>query len=282
MYKIGIIGGENSHARDIASRINVPEGLYPDCRVTHIWGHYPEENARLAREYDIVLAADIGEMLEAVDAVMVTARDGKFHAEFARPFIEAGKPAFIDKPFTVDEAEARELIDLARAKNVPLCGGSTLKYADGVEALSALARQGGVFGGSLSAPVLMESEYSGFFFYSPHLAEMTLEVFGKPRGVRAVRNPSGVCATVDYGDFCVTNHFGSGAGDYCASVYSANGSDAGRLDVSMISAKSCAAFVNMLRTGEMPRSYDSLLAPVIYLSAVKKAYETGEWVEMKF
>ena len=289
MFRIGIIGTENSHATDLARRINLPDEsgkyTYPDCRVTLVWGHYPEDNERIARDFDCKVASGIDEMVANVDAVLVNARDGKFHAEFARPFIEAGKPAFVDKPFTVDVDEARELIELAKKKGVPLCGGSTLKYADAVEELKAGRAESGdkVLGGSVYAPVQMESEYSGFFFYSPHLAEMTLEIFGyAPKSVTAVKNKSGVCATVDYGDFCVANHFGSGAADYCASVYSADGSDVRKIDLSMIGAKNCAAFVNMLRTGCMPRTYEELLAPVVYLNAVKKAYETGEKVEMRF
>ncbi|MBQ1222676.1 MAG: Gfo/Idh/MocA family oxidoreductase [Oscillospiraceae bacterium] len=281
MFRIGIIGTENSHATDLARRINLSED-YPDCRVTLVWGHYPEENERIARDFGCSVASGTEEMVENTDAVLVTARDGKFHAEFARPFIEAGKPAFIDKPFTVDVNEASELIELAKKKGVPLCGGSTLKYADAVEALKACAASSpeNILGGSVYAPVVMDSEYSGFFFYSPHLAEMTLEIFGyAPKAVTAVKNAGGVCAMVDYGDFCVANHFGSGASDYCASVYSKSGSEAKKIDLSMIGAKNCAAFVKMLRTGQMPRSYEELLAPVRYLNAVKKAYETGERVE---
>ena len=281
MFRIGIIGTENSHATDLARRINLSED-YPDCRVTLVWGHYPEENQRLARDFGCGVASGIDEMVENTDAVMVTARDGKFHAEFARPFIEAGKPAFVDKPFTVDVEEAKALISLAKEKGVPLCGGSTLKYADGVEELKARAAdEGSVLGGSVYAPVVMDSEYSGFFFYSPHLAEMTLEIFGySPKAVTAFENPAGVCAVVDYGGFCVTNHFGSGAADYCASVYSKNGSAVRVVDLSMIGAKNCAAFVEMLRTGRMPRTYEELLAPVVYLNAVKRSYETGKRVEL--
>ncbi|MBR4940718.1 MAG: Gfo/Idh/MocA family oxidoreductase [Clostridia bacterium] len=289
MYRIGIIGAENSHASDISRRINLPDEkgnyTFPDCRVTHIFGRYPEENEKVASAFGAEVASGVEEMLEKVDAVMVTARDGKYHAEYARPFIEAGKPAFIDKPFTVDLQEALDLVELAREKKVPLCGGSTLKFADGVEELGRLVRLApeGVLGGSVYAPVQMESEYSGFFFYSSHLVEMTLEIFGySPLAVTAVRNPAGVCATVDYGNFCVSNHFGSGAPDYCASVYSRAGSKAMNIDLSMIGAKNVAVFVEMLRTGLMPTTYEKLVAPVVYMNAVKKAYETGEKVVLEF
>ena len=40
----------------------------------------------------------------------------------------AGKPVFVDKPFTTDIAQATELINAAKRKNVQLMGGSTLKF----------------------------------------------------------------------------------------------------------------------------------------------------------
>ena len=45
-------------------------------------------------------------------------RDGKYHAEYARPFLEAGLPAFIDKPFTSDPAGALALAKLAKVTDV--------------------------------------------------------------------------------------------------------------------------------------------------------------------
>ena len=45
-YKIGIIGTENSHAYAFASLINLPykDGkiMFPDCRVTHVYGQLRE------------------------------------------------------------------------------------------------------------------------------------------------------------------------------------------------------------------------------------------------
>ena len=124
MFCIGILGSENSHAMAFARIFNKTHtDLYPDIRVTAIGGNFPEESEKVCAECGVdFLAASPEEMLGRVDAVMVTARDGQWHAPFAQPFIEAGLPAFIDKPFTRDPREAVALARLAKDKGVPLVG----------------------------------------------------------------------------------------------------------------------------------------------------------------
>ena len=287
-YRIGIIGAENSHADCFAREINLPDenGVlrYPDCRVTMVYGHYPEANEALAQKYQIDrIASSVEEMVGEVDAVMITARDGKYHYEFARPFVEAGIPAFVDKPFTVEPAEASALITLAKEKNVPLCGGSSLKFADGIMEFKKYVKEtdAQILGGSLSAPVSSNSEYSGFFFYSSHLVEMTLEIFGyNPRCVTAVKHETSICATVHYDRFSVSNHFKETSPDYSAVVYTSDGTHLKKVDLDNCGERECAAFVDMLRTGRMHNTYEELMAPVYYMNAVKNAYETGITVDI--
>src|SRR5579872_882810 len=42
------------------------------------------------------------EMLGHIDAVMIESQQGARHLERARPFLEAGLPTFVDKPFTAN------------------------------------------------------------------------------------------------------------------------------------------------------------------------------------
>lgn len=290
-YRIGVIGTENFHANQFTAFFNQKnengEYRYPDCHVTLVWGHYPEASEKLVNELGAdKVASGIEEMVENVDAVMITARDGKFHYEFAKPFIEAGIPAFIDKPFTIDPEQTLDLIRLAKEKGVPLCGGSSLKYADGIMEFKKFAESDkkSIVTGNLAAPLDFNSIYSGFFFYSSHLTEMTLEVFGyNPRKVMAMEKNGGVCVTVGYDDYLVTNNFNTGVGIYTGSIFALDG----KSRYAEISLEKCAEretddFVEMLRTGKMPYSYEKLAMPVFYMNAVHEAYESGKCVDIKF
>ena len=289
-YRIGIVGTENSHADGFAKLINLPDEngnmRYPDCRITTVYGHYPEASRKLADTFGIEKIADsIEEMVENVDAVMITARDGKYHYEFAKPFIEAGIPAFVDKPFTVDPKQTAALISLAKEKNVPLCGGSMLKFTDGIKELKEYVQttEETVSGGAVVAPVQMESEYSGFFFYSSHLTEMTLEVFGyDPLSVTAVKNKNGVCATINYKDYSVTNHFNDMSSCYGVSVFAKKEMIQKKVELTDAGRRECEDFINMIRTRKMSRSYEEFAIPVYYMNAVKEAYETGKKVDIIF
>ena len=137
MYKVGILGAENSHAMGFSQIFNgIREDLreeFDDIRVIAVGGSYPEANKEVAEKCGVEMVVESAAELEGkVDAIMVTARDGKYHAGFARPFIEVGLPAFVDKPFTSDPEEAVALARLAKEKGVPLCGGSSLKLCDDV------------------------------------------------------------------------------------------------------------------------------------------------------
>ena len=283
MYRVGILGAENSHANrfiEIFNGVKKFTGVeYPDIRVVGVYSRYPDVCGKLAEMGKLEFIADNPEdMLGKVDAVMVTARDGKYHLPYAWPYIEAGLPAFIDKPFTNSREDAVELVNLAKSKNVPLCGGSTVKLAADVKML-AFARTDGVGkvqGGTAAAPVDMNNEYGDFYFYSSHLAEMSMTIFGyQPRSVHAFRSGDCVTAVVHYDGFDVTNQFIEHNYTYEASVYGTDKSVHRVIDGSMNYVNECALFADMLHTGTMKHSFARLAAPVFYINAVKESYENG-------
>ena len=290
-FKIGVIGTENSHAKEFTRFFNKPDidgnFLYPDCHVTMVYGHYPEESEKVVKDFGAdMVASSIDEMVKSVDAVMITARDGKFHKEFAIPFIEAGIPAFIDKPFTTDINEANEIINKAKEKGVPLVGGSSLKYAKDIVELkqSADAWKEKLLGGFVSAPLDFNSPYSGFWFYSSHLAEMCMEIFGwKPISVSAEEKNSSVQAVINYEKFSVNCSFLNGAySAYGGAVFGKEKSDIRAVSLDNIFRAECSAFVEMLRTGKMSHSYEELIAPVYLLDAIERSYKSGKKVLIEY
>lgn len=290
MFRIGILGTENSHASAFCQIFNKPDEngnyLYPDCRVVAVGGHYPESSQALFETYGLEFIAEKPEdLLGKVDAVMVTARDGKFHAEFSRPFIEAGLPMFIDKPFTVDPDEALALAKLAKSNNVPLVGGSSVKRVYDILMMQHAVKSGlgGIHGGCLAAPVSMNNEYSGFFFYSSHLAEMSLTVFGyNPKAVTAFRSGDDVTVVAEYENYNVTNIFAEGCySAYHCTVFGKDRNYGRDIDISMGHYQECDAFVSMLRSGVMTDDYRELIAPIYYLNAIYESYNTGKTVRIE-
>ena len=87
MFKIGIIGSENSHAAAFSEIFNL-SGTYDDVRVTAIWGEDMEASRKIAEKCHVEIVKPM-DMLREVDAVMVTSRNGALHWGYVRPFIEA-------------------------------------------------------------------------------------------------------------------------------------------------------------------------------------------------
>lgn len=288
MFRIGLIGSENSHATAFGKLINgfdQHSGEFSDMRAVAAFSIYPEANIALKEACGVEEICEKPEdMLGKVDAVMITARDGKYHAPYARPFIEAGIPCFIDKPFTSSSEKAVELIRLAKANKVPLVGGSLLKIADGTVKMAEAFEENkaSVIGGDVTAPVSLKNDYGDFWFYSAHLAETVLRVFGKPEWIWANQTPNGVTCVAHYPDFDVTNHYTEGTYVYRGTL---NLKGAAPLDFPiglddgyLYEMRSFAA---MLREGKMEFSYEELAAPVFYIEAILESLRTGEKAEVK-
>ena len=282
-FKIGIIGTESAHAHGFGHYFNVPDEqgnfLFPDCHVTLVYGDYPEENERIVTEKKAdAVAKSIQEMVENVDAIMITSRDGDKHLEQVKPFLEAGIPVFLDKPVTFSPEEAVAIMQLAKKNHVPVCGGSSLKYAEEICSMKEKVDLKTIRTGLVSAPLMMDSPYGGYYFYVPHLIEMMLEMFGfYPKSVMAVEQNKSICAIVSYDGFSVTNQYNHNSFDsYAVGFVSDKEMLFEKVNANVCAKKECETFVEMLRTGKMPRSYQEQIIPVIFADALKKSYETKQ------
>ena len=277
MYKIGIIGSENSHAAAFSEIFNL-SGTYDDVRVTAIWGEDMEASQKIAEKCHVEIVKPM-DMLHEVDAVMVTSRNGALHWGYVRPFIEAGKPAFVDKPLANDYAEAKAIIDLAAEKHVPLVGGSSLKLIADTLALKAAADEakakGELLGGNVYAPVSLDNPYGGFYFYSSHLIEIALTIFGyDPVAVNAVKTKAGIAAVLEYAGYAVTLNYTESAYKYGGVVLTGGGVSGREINMGDAYAREVESFVHMLRTGESDIPARNLALPVRVLNAIEASYTT--------
>lgn len=287
MFRIGILGSDNSHALAFSKLVNIKnentdEYLFPDFRVVGIYGHEKEQTEKVAKEGRMEFVAEKPEeLMGKTDAVMVVFRHGDLHAQYAMPFIKAGIPVWIDKPFTIKADEARSLAEAADAGNVLVTGGSTCKYAPGIlelkNAVENDASMGKILSGTINYTSYLDNEYGGIYFYGPHLVEMTMAVFGyDARSVVARTDGRNVNAIVKYDRYnVVMNFLDTWKGQY-GLVFGSEKTLVKELDFSEGYKLGFGKFAEMLLTGRRPFPLQQLLAPTLMLNALDKSMKTGE------
>jgi len=287
MHRIGVIGTENSHALAFTKLINLPdpisgERLYPNVKVVGAYGPDVDTAQAIVNQGGAeFVASKPDDFFGKVDAMMITNRKGSLHAGYALPFIEKGMPMFIDKPFTSDVKEAEMLIEAAKKSGSVMSGGSGCKLAYDVMALKHHVRsnRASVVGGSINFAADTDSEYDGFFFYSPHLTEMALEIFGPDvKSVFALEKAGSRLCIWRYDTFDVSLHYTKDCPGSSATLYTKSGNFMRNIDISMIYNLEVEAFVQMLETKKMPRSYESLVLPVQIITAIEESARTNKEV----
>lgn len=291
MYRIGIIGSDNSHAELFAKLANIPDEKtgnfrFPDIRVTCIFGLEAERTKQVADNGMIETIVDTPiEMMGKVDAVMVVFRHGDLHLSYALPFIKEGIPTWIDKPFAIKNDDARLLLAEAKQNGTLLTGGSTCKYTADILCVKNAWENGSRIGKIQTAvmnfPATLENEYGGIYFYGAHLAEMAMTAFGYDvRSVVASENNGFVTAIVKYDNIQLTLNFIPDNKEYYAVLYGENGTMFKEIDINGCYLKGFTEFAEMLRTRKLPLPLEYLYAPVELLNAIKESYETGDEIFM--
>lgn len=283
--KIAILGTENSHANAFA-RLVRDDADFRDMEIIGAYGYDAAANERLRAEGLITRFADAPDaFLGEADGILVTARHGDHHRDYALPYVKAGVSAFIDKPFTVNEAYADELIQAAEASGAKLCGGSSLKFLDGLAPLRQFAAEGTVVGGHVSAPVNMVNDYAGFYFYAQHLIEMMFAVFGS--NVQSVlahcpdETKNRVSVIFDYGAYDVLANYDSSY-EYAVTVETDKGSRRlATTDLGCCYKRELAEFRNMLVVSQAPYPPEALKKPVTLLHAVETSFREHRQVTIK-
>ena len=134
MKRIVILGCENSHANHFLRAIK-EDAKYSEYQVVGVYSKEREAAEKLKNEFGVPVLNSYDEAVGKVDGIIITARDGKYHYEYAKPYIKSGIPMFIDKPITADADEAVEFMKALRDNGVKFCGGSSLCQADEIIAL---------------------------------------------------------------------------------------------------------------------------------------------------
>ena len=279
MYKIAILGCENSHA-DAFVDYALNSGKINDVEIVGVYSDEEAANERLREKFGVYTAKSYDEFVGKIDGLMITARHGDNHYKYAKPYIESGIPMFIDKPITISETDAVEFMKELKANKVPVTGGSCWVYDSLVQHLNSAiecGRYGKAYGGFLRAPLGANEKYGGFFFYSQHLVQVMCEIFGYyPESVKMYEKNEVLTYVARYKDYDIVGEFVEGNFTYyvSASLEKDVIGDTFLVDASCFSVE-FEEFYKLLNGGKQRQSYEEFIAPIFILNAMHRSLESG-------
>ena len=157
--KVGLIGLDTSHAPAFVIILNNhdSENYVPGAKIVAAFaGGSPDVEASYTRvnkytnqirdEFKVEIVNSIAELLEKVDAVIITSVDGRVHLEQAEPVILAKKPVFIDKPMAASLNDVEEIFKLAENEKVPCWSASSLRFFPELQAAIKDTAMGKILG----------------------------------------------------------------------------------------------------------------------------------------
>ena len=197
---IGVIGIRSKHLNFFRHAL---ARCFPaqEHTITHICGFDAPE--LISTHPDLIHCNDPLQLIQAVDAVIIALREGYQHAALAVMAMEAGKPVFVDKPFTCSAEDALLIQQTALKTGVPCTGGSTLCYTKEVQQLKNQLPHCDHY--SLSYQADPFSPFGGWYFYGIHLTDLCTSIFGTDwTDVCASIQRDAITAEVTYPRFRVT------------------------------------------------------------------------------
>jgi predicted dehydrogenase len=189
--RVGMIGLDTSHVVAFTRIMNNPEatGALKDVHVVAAWpGGNPDFPlsrdrvqgfTRQVKDMGVEIIDSIEDLLQKVDAVLLESVDGSQHLEQVLPVFQAGKPVFIDKPFTASLVDAVAIYELGRKHNVPWFSASSSRFTPGYRELSDDERIGQVLGCDAYSQSRAAPFHPDLFWYGVHGVDVLYEVMGR-------------------------------------------------------------------------------------------------------
>ena len=292
MIRIGIIGFDTSHTVEFAKRMNHididKEQWVEGARV--VMG-YPgvsnfaseeliSERTRLLRdELGVRIADSPEEIVGKVDAILLELQEGGVHLEAARPFLEAGLPTFIDKPFTCSVSDAKKLTDLARSRSVPLFSSSSLRYALEIQNVKSGREEfGAVLGAEVHSPASLHPKNPGLLNYGIHGVEMLYSLMGSGcSSVWCIWEEGWETAIGRWKDGRIGTMRGirRGGRGYGFTAFCEKRLVSSAIDTRYIYRELLKRVVKMFQTGHPPIKVDETIEIVAFMEAAMESMENG-------
>jgi hypothetical protein len=189
MIKLGLLDFDTSHSVEFTKRLNRVEidkdqwvegakvvvGCAGESKLSP--ERIPGFTATM-KKLGVPLVDKPADMIGQVDGMLIEAVDGSVHLERAKPFLEAGIPCFIDKPFACSVADAEALITLAEKKKLAIFSSSALRYAPEIVEYLGKPTAGKLIGCQTFGPASRHERNPGLFHYGIHAVEMLYALMG--------------------------------------------------------------------------------------------------------
>jgi hypothetical protein len=290
MIKVGLVDFDTSHVVAFTQRLNhidIDEEQWVEGAKVVIGcpGESEISPERIPgfteklKEYGVELVDKPEEMIGKIDAVMVESVDGSVHYERALPFIEAGIPTFIDKPFTCSLDEAKRLADLAAEKGIPLFSSSSLRYAIEVQEIKTKRDEyGDVIGADAYSPAPQHPRNPGLFHYGIHGVETLYALMGPGCECVSCVSDEGTDVVVGRwkdGRIGTVRGIRKGASGYGFSVFCQNRIVHSQINTAYIYRELLKRVVEMFQTGEPPIDISESLEIVAFIEAALESSKKG-------
>ncbi|MFO7947429.1 MAG: Gfo/Idh/MocA family oxidoreductase [Armatimonadota bacterium] len=295
MIKVGLVDFDTSHVVQFTRRMNhididedqwvegaeVVAGCPMESR--HSPERVPEYTEQL-EEYGIEIVEDIDDLIPKIDAVCVEANDGTVHLERARPFIEAGIPTYIDKPFEVSLENAKEIMRLAEENDVPTFSSSSLRFCPEVQGALSDEEIGGIVGADAWSPASEHPINPGLFNYGIHGVEILYTLMGggcEKVSCAYTEGAEVVTGMWEDGRLGTMRGTREGSHSYGFVAWGENSVKTSGISTEYIYRELLKAIIDMFETGEPPIDPAITLEIVAFINgAIDSKENDGAWVEL--
>ncbi|MBI3910801.1 MAG: Gfo/Idh/MocA family oxidoreductase [Armatimonadetes bacterium] len=292
MIRLGVVDFDTSHSIEFTKRLNhrlCPEDQWVDGAEVVVGCVFPSAITpqeiidryvdTFTKEFGLPLVDHPEKMLGRIDGVFIEAVDGSVHLERALPFLNAGVPLFIDKPFTCSVAEARDLIRTTERNNVPIFSSSSLRYApEVVEFLARREETGAVIGCEAFSPASLHPRNPGLCHYGIHGVETLYALMGagcETVGCTETEGTTMVTGRWKDGRIGTLRGIRQGAGGYGATLFCEKGIYHLPMGTNFIYRELLKQVVSFFQTGQPPVAPAVTLEIIAFIEAALASARAG-------
>jgi len=295
MVRVGLVDFDTSHVIQFTKRMNhveIEEDQWVDgakivagcpCESKHSPDRIPGYTAEL-KDMGVEIVKQPEDLLGKIDAVCIEANDGSVHLERAKPFLEAGLPCYIDKPFEVSLERAKEIMKLAKQHKVPTFSASSLRFCPEVQETLGEEGLGKILGVQAYSPASEHPVNPGLFNYGIHGVEILYTLMGGGCARLSCAYTEGaevVTGVWKDGRLGTMRGTREGAHSYGFVAWGEKGVKQSGISTQYIYRELLEAMIRMFETGVPPISPEVTLEIVAFIvAALKSREENGSWVDL--